>query len=220
VDVCDEDKDRYLFGFNGMEKDNELKGVGNSLYFGARMYDSRVARWLSLDPLAQKYPGISPYTFVANNPIWFIDPDGKKIVLGISNIEYIPGTPPPSSLSTVEAATWNNLNAIQKYDAKHLEAAVNSKKEIKIRIKEGTLESSTTPNGKIVSFDPYMKADVKDRKGKVKGSLSSDRILDHELRHAVYRSGILERPKLTEKDKKSELYQNMKKDNTPYLHEE
>ena len=212
VDVCDEDKDRYRFGFNGVEKDNELKGVGNSLDFGARMYDSRVARWLSLDPLAQKYPGISPYTFVADNPIWFIDPDGKKIVLGESKIVYVPGEPPPSSLSTVEAATWNNLNAIQKYDAKHLEAAVNSKKEIKIRTKEGSLESNTTPNGKIISFDPYMKADIKDRKGNKKGTMTSDRILDHELRHAVYRQGILKRPKLTEEDKNSDLNKNMRKD--------
>ncbi len=90
VEVCDESKDKYRFGFNGMEKDNELKGIGNSLDFGARIYDSRVARWLSLDPLAAEYPSLSPYDFVANNPIKFIDPDGKKIrTRGISNTPYI-----------------------------------------------------------------------------------------------------------------------------------
>ncbi len=36
-------------------------------------------RWLSLDPLAAKYPSMSPYNFVANSPILFIDPDGRKI---------------------------------------------------------------------------------------------------------------------------------------------
>jgi len=42
-------------------------------------------RWLSIDPLAAKYPYLSPYVFVANNPILFIDPDGKEIILHGSN---------------------------------------------------------------------------------------------------------------------------------------
>jgi RHS repeat-associated protein len=62
-----------------MEKDNEIKGNGNSLDFGARIYDTRLGRWLSLDPLQAKYPNLSPYNFCANNPIFYIDPDGKKL---------------------------------------------------------------------------------------------------------------------------------------------
>lgn len=68
-------------GFNGMEKDDEVKGKGNHLDFGARVYDSRLARWLSLDPLAVEYPSISPCVFVANSPLMFIDPDGERLVL-------------------------------------------------------------------------------------------------------------------------------------------
>jgi RHS repeat-associated protein len=79
VTLCDSLQDRYRFGFNGMEKDNELKGIGNSLDFGARMYDSRLGRWLSLDPLAAKYTWLSPYNFCGNNPIFFVDPNGKAI---------------------------------------------------------------------------------------------------------------------------------------------
>jgi RHS repeat-associated protein len=37
----------YRYGFNGMEKDDEIKGEGNSLDFGARIYDPRLGRWLS-----------------------------------------------------------------------------------------------------------------------------------------------------------------------------
>lgn len=63
---------------------NKLKGfiidpVAFAYDFGARMYDARLGRWLSLDPLQAKYPNLSPYNFVANSPIMFVDPDGKKI---------------------------------------------------------------------------------------------------------------------------------------------
>lgn len=72
------------YGFNGMEKDDEVKGSGNSLDFGARMYDSRVGRWLSIDPLAGKYPDVNPYCFVLNNPIYLVDPDGKEVHIHIT----------------------------------------------------------------------------------------------------------------------------------------
>jgi len=71
----------YRYGFNGMEKDDEMKGNGNTYDFGARLYDSRVGRWLAVDPLASKYSNLSPYNFVANTPIRAIDPDGKAIII-------------------------------------------------------------------------------------------------------------------------------------------
>ncbi len=70
----------YRYGFNGMEMDNEVKGEGNSYDFGARMYDSRLGKWLSLDALASSYPGISPYTFALNTPIQAVDPDGNVVI--------------------------------------------------------------------------------------------------------------------------------------------
>jgi len=51
--------------------------------FGARMYDARLGRWLSIDPLGAKYPDLSPYNFVGNNPIIAIDPNGKEIFIVI-----------------------------------------------------------------------------------------------------------------------------------------
>jgi RHS repeat-associated protein len=75
----------YRYGFNGAEKDNEVKGFGNSIDFGARMYDSRIGRWMSLDPLMKKYPDLSPYTFTGNNPIKFLDFDGKDFGIKIDN---------------------------------------------------------------------------------------------------------------------------------------
>src|SRR5690554_7649497 len=58
--------DSYRYGFNGMEKDDNVKGESNSLDFGARIYDPRVGRWLSRDPLEAKYTFISPYVFVSD----------------------------------------------------------------------------------------------------------------------------------------------------------
>jgi len=69
----------YRFGFNGKLKDDEIKGNGNSIDFGARIYDSRLGRWLSLDPLQVDYPYFSPFQFCADNPVINVDPDGKKI---------------------------------------------------------------------------------------------------------------------------------------------
>lgn len=71
-------RSNYVFGYNGAEKDNEVKGVGNSLDFGERIYDPRIGVWLSLDPLQAKYPAWSPYHFSLNNPILLKDPDGRE----------------------------------------------------------------------------------------------------------------------------------------------
>lgn len=60
--------------FTGKERDSET-GYG---YFGARYMDHELmTMWLSIDPMADKYPGISPYAYCAWNPIRLVDPDGR-----------------------------------------------------------------------------------------------------------------------------------------------
>ncbi len=66
----------YRFGFNDKEKDDETKGTDNSIDFGARIYDPRLVRWSSIDPLAKQFPSHSPYSAFNNNPIYFNDPTG------------------------------------------------------------------------------------------------------------------------------------------------
>jgi RHS repeat-associated protein len=73
--------DKVKFGFNDKEKDNDIYGNDNAYDFGARIYNPRIGRWLSLDPLQAKYPSISPYCFVNNMPIIAVDPNGKEIVI-------------------------------------------------------------------------------------------------------------------------------------------
>jgi RHS repeat-associated protein len=55
----------YLYTFNGKETENEI-GNGD-LDFGARIYNARVGRWMSIDPLCGKHPNLSPYIFSENN---------------------------------------------------------------------------------------------------------------------------------------------------------
>jgi len=70
----------YRYGAGGMEKDDEIKGEGNSYTTFFRQYDPRIGRWLSVDPLAHEFPWSSPYVAFNNNPIVFIDPDGRAAV--------------------------------------------------------------------------------------------------------------------------------------------
>jgi len=69
-------KGRYLF--NGKEQDAEVKGAGNQYDYGFRIYDPRLGRFLSVDPLTPSYPHYTPYQFAGNNPIKFIDLDGLE----------------------------------------------------------------------------------------------------------------------------------------------
>jgi RHS repeat-associated protein len=66
------------FGFNGKENDNEIKGVGDQQDYGLRIYDPRLGKFLSVDPLTKKYPWYTPYQFAGNKPIQFIDLDGGE----------------------------------------------------------------------------------------------------------------------------------------------
>ncbi len=66
----------YRYGFNGMEKDNEMKGDGNSYTTEFREYDPRISRWLSVDPLTKLNSYQSTYVAYDNNPIFYIDPAG------------------------------------------------------------------------------------------------------------------------------------------------
>lgn len=76
----------YRYGFNGKENDNEVKGFGNQYDYGFRIYDPRIGRFLSVDPLTKSYPHFTPYQFASNNPILNVDLDGLEGVDYLKNI--------------------------------------------------------------------------------------------------------------------------------------
>jgi len=75
----------YRFGFGSMDKDNELKGEGNSYTTECRIYDSILGRWLSTDPKAYLYTSLSPYHYGYNNPIITTDIDGAENIVVVGN---------------------------------------------------------------------------------------------------------------------------------------
>ncbi|TWF40347.1 RHS repeat-associated protein [Chitinophaga polysaccharea] len=70
----------YRYGFNGKENDNEVKGEGNQQDYGMRIYDPRIGKFLSVDPLTKKYPELTPYQFSSNSPILNVDLDGEESI--------------------------------------------------------------------------------------------------------------------------------------------
>jgi RHS repeat-associated protein len=68
----------YRYGFNGKENDNEVKGEGAQQDYGMRIYDPRLGRFLSVDPLTRNFPWYTTYQFAGNKPIWALDLDGAE----------------------------------------------------------------------------------------------------------------------------------------------
>jgi RHS repeat-associated protein len=89
----------YRYGFNGQEKDDEVKGSGNSYTTEFRQYDPRLGRWLSLDPLFGHFPWQSPYAAFDNDPIRNNDPTGQAAE---DQVEGDEGEEPCEDCPTVE----------------------------------------------------------------------------------------------------------------------
>ncbi|WP_443938770.1 RHS repeat domain-containing protein [Pedobacter sp. MW01-1-1] len=73
----------YRYGFNGKENDAEVNGQQD---YGMRIYDSRLGRFKSVDPISKSYPHLTPYQFSSNNPILNVDLDGLEGVDYLKNI--------------------------------------------------------------------------------------------------------------------------------------
>jgi RHS repeat-associated protein len=167
----------YRYGFNGKELDKEAPVQYD---YGFRIYDPRLVRFKSDDPLTKSYPGYTPYQFAGNKPIIAIDLDGleEKIVIVSSLSETKPVTQTQSAISLADemAAHQNAINGIMnRLNIEELknpkeppsvlewgtmgELTVNEKREIiENTVREFTIcigtSTNTTPN-----FNPNVVTD-------------------------------------------------------------
>ncbi len=115
------------YSFQGMEHDDEVKGDGNSYTTEFRQYDSRLGRWLTLDPLMSKYPDQSPYVGFNNNPIYFIDPSGLE---GTN-----PSNPPTNSKGSVIGSDNDRV----VLDEVTVKPKLTEKQALKLKEKRGVI---------------------------------------------------------------------------------
>ena len=73
------------YKYNGKEFD-KMHGL-NTYDYGARQYIPALPSWDRIDPLAEEYYSVSPYAYCNNNPIRFIDPDGRKLLFASGTTE-------------------------------------------------------------------------------------------------------------------------------------
>ncbi len=112
----------YRYGFQGQEKDGEIKGEGNSINYKYRMHDPRLGRFFAVDPLYKTYPELTPYQFSSNRVIDAVELEGLQAakIRGKNYVIRIPLVKRSSvvngiSLTTVGNGINNNLQSRQGF---------------------------------------------------------------------------------------------------------
>lgn len=155
---------KYLY--NGKEKQDEFNF--NLFDHGARMYDPLLARWNGLDPLAEKYATLSPFAYVANNPIKYVDPDGRKIVV-VGSEEFKKKYAQAVAYLTKHNANWI-LEALGDKNEKVYE--LHELTDDRVSHVKGGTKIHWNPNIAFVTSEDYV--------------LTGAEVLNHELAH-IYR---------------------------------
>ena len=118
AETSDGKQNEQPYKYNG--KEFERKNGLNWMDYGARMYDAALGRFTTMDPLAEKYYGVSPYAYCGNNPINRIDPDGKDWRV---QTRYNRETKKMEYTITVNAVLYNN-SSDQDIDMKQLSTSI------------------------------------------------------------------------------------------------
>ncbi len=148
----------YRFGFNGKENDNEVKGAGGQQDYGMRIYDTRLGRFLSVDPLMSKFSMLSPYQFSTNNPILNIDLDGLE---GVS-YRVVRKDPTTGNVTAVKRVIEVDIHIAVNEKGKHGAYSTNSAKQIETIMtgkfnEKGYLDEEGLPvefKFNFIEFDP------------------------------------------------------------------
>ncbi len=100
----------YRYGFQNQEKDDEIKGAGNSVNFEFRMHDPRVGRFFAIDPLASKYPYNSTFAFSENCVINGIELEGLEFIFPVMSNSPIMG--PATEIIIMEGSSGRVIRPI------------------------------------------------------------------------------------------------------------
>ncbi len=151
----------YRFGFNGKENDNEVKGVGNSQDYGMRIYDPRLGRFLSIDPLSRKFAMLTPYQFASNTPIQAVDLDGleaAKVKKDVSSLVIViqgqSAKGPPPKNKTQAQNDPNSDSGIEINGISYISGAAADKPHIKV-VTFSSDQSEDTKNDVLKTIKDY-----------------------------------------------------------------
>ena len=163
--------------FASRERDTET-GLN---YFGARYYSSDLSIWLSVDPMADKYPSMSPYTYCANNPVKLVDPNGedyevvvddKAMTITIKANFYV--TKDEKCVLDAGLKTWNSESGNFSYIVGEGENAKSYTIQFDLQSiecdskEEVTLKASSDKCGNSFSIEDKVKDDYKPIRGAYK----------------------------------------------------
>jgi RHS repeat-associated protein len=189
------DGEGYRYGFNGMERENAVNEVGYD--FGARLYNSWNGKWMAVDPLFKIYPSISSYAAMGNNPIYFIDVDGRRILIHYKTadnknayFEYKPGIKPvDNNFVRLAVATLDHLRLHDEgfgNSAKNMIDQFAYSRGLVVNIKETntSAEIEMSGNQANINWSPFVGSVLVDDTGQAFGGTHSPMILlIHEFGH-------------------------------------
>ena len=202
--------DMQPYKYNGKELDR-MHGL-NTYDYGARQHDPILCRWDRMDPLCEKYYDVSPYVYCANNPVKYVDPDGREIVISGNRQQRVEVLGYLQSLTNdklgvkqdghvvILSSQCKNLDTKLEVGTSLVSSMLSNEHTATISLESGRNKSTDkfrrdASNGKgtdvYISFNPNRKSTVltKDRRtGKsVTQIVPKGIILGHELIHG-YRS--------------------------------
>ena len=173
----------------------------DTVYSEATLDPQVISRWLSPDPLSSKYYSLSPYNFVANNPIKYIDPDGRKIIvfgarygfLGLRRhkYEYHAGASAPEGANQFAQNAFKALNYAQGGDSKGIINALAESDDKNISIKStGKSNGFYNQNNNTIRWNSELGAELLDEDANVTGRQPAALVLFHEVGHG-YRENFM-----------------------------